>query len=205
MSDVIKRNSPVAVKGTPARVRHTTNLTGIARMYCSERDGYYVRVGICRNRKIYRKDFWKSRCGGKQNAFKLAQAWRDMIIVRPPPDVHRRILLHRSREQYKCGVPGVSRNIKQHCARDGSVSARAYWQARVPTLDGNYRNCSFAVLVYGEAAAKQHAIDAHLQGLRAVENIAYRANALPLPVSTEENISVMVAVRSIRRLKVKTR
>ena len=147
MIDVIEPNSAIPGKGMAARVRRAMDLTGIARIYCSERRGYFVRVGIRRNRKIYRKDFWESRCGGEQNALKLAQAWRDMIILkhRPMSIVEFCSIV---RVNNTSGVPGVSRNVKQHCARNGSASARAYWQARVPSVDGNYRVCSFSVLVY---------------------------------------------------------
>ncbi|PWF39000.1 hypothetical protein C7C56_027390 [Massilia glaciei] len=172
--------------------RHPPDKMGIYRGYESKRGGYYLHVTIRRNGIVYQKYFMEKRCGGEENTLTLARAWRDTIITKHPPMLMAQFCAI-VRANNTSGVPGVYRAVRRKVAKNGQVWTSVYWQARTPLVDGKLRIQNFSVRTYGEDAARQCAIDARLRGLRELDDLVFRADSQPLPVSTVDDLAVLEA------------
>ena len=183
--------------------RHPADQIGIFRLFSRARGGYYFHVTLHRDGKIYQKDFLEKRCGGADIAFKLAQAWRDTIIIEHPA-MSMAKFCSIVRSNNTSGVPGVYRTVKGRAAENGRMALRAYWQARIPLGGGKNQILNFSVRTHGEEGAKQRAIDARVHGLCELDGIAYRLEQQPQPVSTEDDIARLEAALrapTVRRLR----
>jgi hypothetical protein len=181
-----------SVSPNKAATKHPADQIGIFRMFSRVRGGYYLNVTLHRDGKIFQKHFLEKRCGGAENAFKLAQAWRDTIIAEHPA-MSMAKFCSIVRSNNTSGVPGVYRAIKRDSAKNGRESQRAYWQASIPLGNGKCRIQNFSVRTYGEDEAKERAIDARMHALRELDGIAYRVAQQPQPVSTEDDIARLAA------------
>lgn len=179
-------------KSRLAPTKHPADKVGIFRLFSRVRGGYYFHVTLRRNGKLYQKDFFEKRCGGGQDAFKLAQAWRDTIIVEYP-SMSMAQFCSIVRRNNTSGVPGVYRVVKSGTGKNRGVSPCAYWQARIPLGDGKIRIQNFSVRTFGEDEAKQRAINARMLGLCELKGVAYRAAQQPQPVSSEDDIARLAA------------
>lgn len=152
--------------------------------------GHYVHVSINRNRKMFQKSFSEKRCGGAENAMKLAQAWRDAIVSKHPP-MSLMSFCSILRSNNTSGVVGIHRTTKRHRGKSGRVSEHSYWQARIPKADGT--NCVryFSVKTFGEDGAKKLAIDARKQGISALKDVPFREKYQPQPVSNPADIALL--------------
>ncbi|MEJ7805568.1 MAG: AP2/ERF family transcription factor, partial [Telluria sp.] len=172
--------------------KHASDKIGIFRLFSRARGGYYFHVTLRRDGKIFQKDFFEKRCGGRRSALKLAQAWRDTIIVEHPA-MSMAKFCSIVRSNNTSGIPGVCRAVKGRSAKNVKVALRAYWRASIPLGDGKSRIQNFSVRTYGEEEAKQLAIDARMHALRELEGMAYKAAHQPQPVSTEDDLARLEA------------
>ena len=184
-------NSTSIGEATAPYHRHTADKTCIYRAFSDDR-GHYLHVSINRNGKMFQKYFPEKRNGGEQNTMKLAQAWRDTIIAKHPP-MSLMAFCSILRSNNTSGMAGISRTIKRNPAKSGRVSEMAYWKSRIPMADGKFRLCYFSITKFGEEGAKQLAIDARTQGLRALADTAFRERQLPKPVSTLDDVASLEA------------
>jgi hypothetical protein len=194
MRPTIRPEGPSVSKKKAVLTRHPADQIGIFRHFHRASGGYYFHVMLQRDGKIYQKDFFEKRYGGAENAFKLAQAWRDTIIVEHPAMSMAKFCSIK-RSNNTSGVPGVYRCVKTHnSAKNEGAPPRVYWKAGIPLGDGKTRFQSFSVRTYGEDGAKQRAIDARMHGLRELDSLAFRAAGQPHPVSTDDDIDRLAAV-----------
>jgi hypothetical protein len=164
---------------------------GVSQAFSKARGGVYWHVELYRNGKKFQKDFFEKRCGGTQNALRLAQAWRDAIIAKHPPMSMAQFCFI-ARANNTSGVPGVYRSAKSCATKNGHASA-GYWQARIPLGHGKYRFAAFSVTLLGEETARQRAIEARLHGLGQLEHVVFREGHQPRPVSSNEDAALLAA------------
>lgn len=175
------------------RIRHTPDRVGIYRIPDQATGAQVLHVYLSRNGQQYTKGFVERRCGGPQQALQLAQAWRDNIVAtHPPMSLAHFCAIVRSNNT--SGVPGVARTRKHSKSRAGRLSTIEYWTARIPSGEGRTRPKNFSIARYGEAKAKQLAIDERLRGLAALEDIVFRAELQPQQVSSEADMLALEAL-----------
>ena len=171
--------------------RHGLDQACIYRAFSHDR-GHYLTVSIRRNGQMYQKYFPEKRYGGTIETMKLAQAWRDSIIVRYPP-MSLPTFCAILRSNNTSGMAGIGRTIKRNRTKSGRVSEIAYWKAWMRLADGRSRLCYFSVKKFGEEGAKLLAIEARTQGLSALEETAFREKQQPQPVSTVDDMALLEA------------
>lgn len=173
-------------------MQRTAEHMGIFRFYNTATHGYYYHVTLSRNGVLHQRDFHESRCGGTDQACKLAHAWRDLIVATyqaMPLAAFCAIL----RSNNTSGIPGVSRTVKGPSASN-DPSRRAYWQAHIPLGDGKGRVKGFSVYMYGEEEAKRRAIAARMQGLQELEGVIFRGRMEPQGISTQDDMAQLQAL-----------
>lgn len=153
-------------------IAETPDHTGIFRSLHAQW-GYYQRVHLRRNGRVFQKKFFESRCNGELATLQLALAWRDAIIAEHAP-ISMTQFCAIVRTNNTSGVAGVSRNIKTQRRKNGTVSRYVSWDAAIPLGNGKRRYRCFHVATYGEEGAKQRAVAARLQGLAELQDRAYR-------------------------------
>ncbi len=163
------------------------------RVYSHETKGYFWRVLLTRNRQKFRRDFFDARCGGEQEALRLAQAWRDKIVAEHPAMPLDQYCAQ-IRANNTSGVSGVS--YAKGAVRDehGNVAYYPAWNARIPLGGDKMRTVRFAVSQYGEEGAKERAIAARMQGLAELKGMILRESCQPQAVSTPQDIARLEAL-----------
>ena len=175
-----------------SHIRHPADLMGIFRAYSEKIGGYYLHVTLRRNGRVYQKTFREKRCGGQDAALTLARAWRDAIIAKYPA-MSLAQFCDIVRSNNTTGVAGVYRAVSRYRRKNGAVSERVFWQARVPLPNGKYRLHNFPVATFGEEGGRELAIDARRRGLLELEGTVFREGLQPLPVSTEADMALLDA------------
>lgn len=189
MPTTFPSRSTSVVQAGEAQAVHMSHHVCIYRAYSEDR-GHYVHVSINRNRKMFQKCFSEKLCGGAENAMRLSQAWRDTIVAKHPP-MSLMSFCSILRSNNTTGVVGIHRTTKRHRSKSGRVSENSYWQARIPNADGTNSARYFSIKIFGEDGAKSLAIDARMQGISALKDVAFREKHQPQPVSNLSDIALL--------------
>lgn len=163
--------------------------------------GVFFRVTITRNGRGFRKDFHEHRHGGRENARRLAVAWRDQIIQQNPART-RSEFCSIVRSNNTSGIPGVYRRTREYVNRDGTVTHHDCWRARLPAINGRERTRSFSVAQFGEEGARNRAIAVRTEALALIADSLFRPVTQPQVVSTPADIEFLqrrIAEREERR------
>jgi hypothetical protein len=109
--------------------------------------------------------FADARYGGSELALQAAQMRRDEM-VRESRDLDYRIWRRNlKRDNASTGITGVHRCIFKTALKDGGVSESMLYQAYWMDILGKRRTRAFSVGRYGEAGAKELAIQARADGM----------------------------------------
>ena len=124
------------------------------------------RVTVQRRKRIFVRDFSDGRQGGRQPALQAAQLYRDALINAHPPLTKPAYCAIRKKNN-RSGVSGLMR-VDTWQVYKGRRFRRLYWEAQWPIGKGKARHQKFAILKYGEEAAKRKAFAARRAALKAL-------------------------------------
>ena len=119
-------------------------------------------VSVMRERVRHHAEFGVAQWGGREEALRQAQAWRDAIVKRVPP-IERRARSVKLVRTNKSGIAGVSAVLR----RDGSLQG---WRAHTLVAPGKLLQAYFSATIYGEAALDM-AIFARNEQLKLMEGL----------------------------------
>ena len=114
------------------------------------------RVTLQRHNGIVVKMFSDSLHGGKRQALKAAEEYRDELLRRYSPYAHAIWVRTRLRRNNTSGIPGVGRYEER--ANPNRSYTRVFWLASWVNEQGDSRKRRFMVSHYGERHAKRLAV-----------------------------------------------
>lgn len=128
------------------------------------------RVSLTRRGQKLVKNFSDKKWGGKAKALKAAKLHRDELLLAYPP-LSRKDFAAGKRRNNRTGITGVYTYAKRYTLRDGTEKETWYWEANWPTERGESAHAAFSVKRFGETKAREMAIRAREQGLRALTGV----------------------------------
>jgi len=143
---------------------------GISRIDDEKFRTHAWRVSLRRRHVMHVKNFADKKHGGKRKALRLAQAYRDELLVENPPLTRQEYSGIRRRNNVT-GVVGVCRYSKPYKLKNGTVRYSWYWEAIWPTTRGDSEYARFSVRKYGEAGAFKRACAARIRGFKLVKGV----------------------------------
>lgn len=154
----------MATKTPVKRKKRNSKMAGVSRIDQPEKHNHGWFVRLTRQGKHYSAFFSDKKHGGKAKALKEAQAYYAQL-VKEHPKMSRKDFAQIQRRSNKSGIVGVTRLVKE-------VRGKKYefWQATWSPEPGRVAKKAFSVSRYGEAKAKQLAIDARKKGLEMMED-----------------------------------
>ncbi|MEL7047228.1 MAG: hypothetical protein AAGL66_19770 [Pseudomonadota bacterium] len=143
---------------------------GVSRIDDDRYHTHAWRVSLRRRGKKLVKNFPDKKHGGRCNALKKAQTYRDQLLENYPP-ITRQEFSRLPRSHNTSGITGVYRYAKKYTLADGREKESWYWEAHWPTDSGRYETVNFAVNKFGEDLARRLAVRAREEGLQQVEGV----------------------------------
>jgi hypothetical protein len=128
------------------------------------------RVSLCRKSKRLVKNFADKKWGGKGKALAAAKEYRDELLRKNPP-ITRTEFCSILRSNNKSGITGVYKYAKPFTLKNGTVKKNWYWEATWPVGNSEQAHIAFPVNEYGEARAKELAIEARMTAMRRIKGV----------------------------------
>jgi hypothetical protein len=122
-------------------------------------------VHVERRTVHYHRYFSDNVYGGREQALKAAQAYRDEVLASQSGPDHQMWIRTRLRKNNTSSIPGVGRY--ESLDKRKANCKRIFWMASWME-NGKSRKKKFSVLRYGEQKARQMAIDERERQLRRV-------------------------------------
>lgn len=142
---------------------------GVIRIDSDSTHGWQVRV--YRHGKTYSKLFSDRKCGGKEEAFEQAVAYREELQAEvdamPESEPKRRLITHNKNNA--TGVLGVSRTFK----RDRHGHRHEVYAVSWNPAPGEARGTSFSIRKYGEETAFKMACKLRFQKMKEIYEDRY--------------------------------
>ena len=148
--------------------KHTDPVYGISRFDDDIRNTHGWRVSLRRHGKMLVKNFPDKKNGGRWQALRKAQQYRDELLIKFPP-ISRKEVCKIKRSNNTSGINGVCTYAKRYKLKDGTVRETKYWEASWPDGEGKNTSVNFSVKKYGDELARTMAIRARQRGLAGVE------------------------------------
>ena len=124
------------------------------------------RVTVQRRKQLFRRDFSDGPHGGREQAFKAAQAYRDTLVQAHAPlsmPAYCAILKKTNRS----GISGLTRVDRWEMSK-GKRARRLYWEVQWPIENCKAKHRKFSITKYGEEGAYQRALAAREIALQAL-------------------------------------
>lgn len=123
-------------------------------------------VTVQRRGRVHSRHFTDAIYGSKRKALEAATQYRDVLLTSLRPLTRPEICRIRKRNN-RSGISGVTRIDTWENSRGRRVHRR-YWLAQWPTEKYKAKMKKFSIKLYGERGARQRALQARRQALRAL-------------------------------------
>lgn len=153
-------------------------MIGITRIDHAGSRTHCWRVCLQRRKQIYRRNFSNGRHGGRAQALRAAQVYRNDVL-RTHPLLSKPAYCAIRKRNNSSGISGVTRH--EVPGRTPTSPRHAFWLAQWPIGRGRAQMKKFSIRKYGEEGAFLRALVARQAALEALAHQTFPSSEVPRP------------------------